>query len=129
MRKAIFLSLFALSFVLLLAGQAAAVVCTNANKMEDAGNVGDVIVRLDGSITLPTNNGGQLAGGFVDVFVEFDIDGDGVADGMVQVANDVYILDVSHTLAAGLPFPELPHGAHLAAGCGVGVDDILVCGP
>ncbi len=129
MRKASFISFFAISFVLLLAGQAAAVVCLNANKEDGAGNVGDVIVRLDGSITLPTNNGGQLAGGFVDVFVEYDINGDGVADGMVQVANDVYILDVKHSLAAGLPFPELPHGAHLAAGCGVGVDSLIVCGP
>jgi hypothetical protein len=125
MRKAIFLSLFALSVVVLLAGQAAATVCTNANKKDGAGNVGDVFVSFDGTILFPTNRGGQLAGGFVDVFVQFV-----PAGPFVKVANDVFILDIKHALAAG-EFPELPHGAHQAAGCGKGVDDLEdpVCYP
>lgn len=124
MRRTILLSLFALSFVVLLAGQAAATVCTNANKKPGAGNVGNVFILLDGSIIEPTNRGGQLAGGFVDVWVEV------APDFFVQVASDVFILDIKRALEAGdLDVPELPHGAHEAAGCGKGVDDILVCGP
>ncbi len=121
MRKASFIPLFAIGFVLLLAGPAAAVVCTNADKKDGAGNIGDVIVLPDGTVVfIPTNPGGQLAGGFVDVWVE-------VAPGvLVQVANDVFILDIKRALEAG-EFPELPHGAHAAAGCGKGVDDIRVC--
>lgn len=123
MRTASILSLFAISSVLLLAGQAAATICVNANKKDGAGNIGDVIIHLDGSVTTPTNNGGQLAGGFVDVYLEFDLPPfDGVADGTVLVLEDTYILDVKHRLAQGLEVPELPEGAHLAAGCGQGVD-------
>ena len=120
----------AVSFVLLLAGlamPAAATVCVNVNKADGAGNIGDVIVHLDGSVTIPSNAGGQLAGGFVDVYVEFDADADGDADGMVKVLDDTYILDVKRRLAAGLPLPELPEGAHLAAGCGQAVDDAFAC--
>lgn len=121
-RKATYISFFAIGFVLLFAGQAAATVCVNANKKDGAGNIGDVIIHLDGSVTLPTNKGGQLAGGFVDVYVDVDLDGDGMADITVLVLEDTYILDVKRRLAQGLDIPELPEGAHAAAGCGQGVD-------
>lgn len=120
----------AVAFVLLLAGlamPAAATVCVNVSKANGAGNIGDVILHIDGSMTIPTNAGGQLAGGFVDVYVEFDANADGVADGMVKILDDTFILDVKRRLAAGLSLPELPEGAHLAAGCGQAVDDAFVC--
>ncbi len=110
-----------------LATPAAATVCVNVSKADGAGNIGDVILHVDGSMTIPTNEGGELAGGFVDVYVEFDADGDGDADGMIKILDDTYILDVKRRLAAGLPLPELPEGAHLAAGCGQAVDDAFEC--
>ncbi len=124
MRIASFIPLFAIGFVLLLAGPPIATVCTNASKPDGAGNIGDVLVLFDDTILfIPTNPGGQVAGGFVDVFVQ-------LPDGsVIKVANDVFILDIKHTIEAGLDVPELPHGAHEAAGCGKGVDDIRVCGP
>ncbi len=127
MRRTILLSLFALSFVVLLAGQAAATICTNANKKDGAGNIGDVLVLWDDTILfIPTNPGGQVAGGFVDVWVE-------LPDGsVIKVANDVFILDIKRAIAQGdLDVPELPHGAHQAAGCFRGVDDFgdPVCYP
>ncbi len=125
MRKASLIPLFAIGFVLLLAGPAAATVCTNANKKDGAGNIGDVLVLFDDTILfIPTNPGGQLAGGFVDVFVQLP---DGT---VIKVANDVFILDIKRALATG-EIPELPHGAHLAAGCFTGVDDLSdpICYP
>lgn len=114
--------------VMALTTSVSATVCVNANKVDDAGKIGDVTFHLDGTVTIVfTNPGEQLAGGFVDLYGEFDIDGDGVADGTVKFADDVYILDVKRRLAAGLPVPELPDGAHLAAGCEQGVDDLVTC--
>ena len=126
-RKAMVRWLGALLFVTVLAVPASATVCVNVSKADGAGNIGDVIIRLDGSVSEPENRGDQLAGGFVDVYVEFDANGDGVADGTIKILDDTYILSVKHAMAAGLPLPELPEGAHLAAGCGVAVDDAIVC--
>jgi len=117
---------FVMAIALTMAS-ASATVCVNVSKADGAGNIGDVIVHLDGSLTIPTNAGGQLAGGFVDVYIEFDANSDGTADGMFKALDDTFILDVKRRLAAGLPLPELPEGAHLAAGCGQAVDDAFTC--
>ena len=89
-------------------------VCINANKPDGAGNIGDVVINgLTGEVSLPTNPGGQEAGGFADVYLDFN--GDGVGD--ILLVDDTFVARV------------LPEGAHNAAGCGKGVDSAEVCGP
>ena len=109
-------------------GEAFATFCLNANKPDGAGNFGDVIVDFTDpsgeSDTLPTNPGGQVAGGFVDVFA--DVDGDGEADFLL--VDDTFVLNAGQPSSGstpGLGGPDGPHlseGAHNAAGCGRGVD-------
>ena len=125
MRRALFVVLLAGALVVLVAGPALATVCVNANKPAGAGNIGDVLIDpISGDpIIFPTNPGGQLAGGFVDIYVDFDMEGD-IDPGELVLA-DTFILNVGSfnfsNLGLGFP-PELPEGAHAAAGCDQGVD-------
>lgn len=123
MKKVLFVAALSVALVLVMAGTAIATVCINVSKSDGAGNMGDVIVSgvTGEELVVPTNPGGQLAGGFVDVYV--DLDGNLATDGdRIQVLDETFILNVKHALAAGLPLPELPEGAHAAAGCGQAVD-------
>ena len=101
-------AILATAVTVAVAGSAYANECVNANKPDGAGNFGDVVFDVTtGALTLPTNPGGQVAGGFADVYLDFDGDGTG----------DVLIIDDTFA-SAGV----LPAGAHAAAGPGQGVD-------
>ena len=98
--------------------------CFNANKPDGAGTIGDVIINAATGepSSLPTNPGGQvLRGGFHDLWL--DTDGDG--DGDIKLANDVFTLNAGSSKfdhpALGFP-PVLPEGALNAGGPGKGVD-------
>jgi len=120
--------------VLLVAtvGTALGAVCINTSKPDGAGNFGDVVINTTtGEVTLPTNPGGQSAGGFVDVWL--DLDGDGTAD--VKIIDDTFFLNNGQPSvgnpALGVP-AELPEGAHNSGPgdsfCdGVGLDDVEAC--
>lgn len=126
MRKLLLATLFAAGVFAAGPGQVLATVCINANKPDGAGNFGDVVVDLSGSENpdiIPTNPGGQTAGGFVDVLG--DLDGDGTGD--IVLVDDTYVLNAGQPSSGSAPglgsdLPELPEGAHDAAGCGQGVD-------
>lgn len=89
MKRVLFLTVVSGGLVLLLAGQALATVCINVSKKDGAGNVGDVIISaVDGSVLQdPTNPGGQVSGGFADVYI--DVDGDLATTGdRIQVLDE-----------------------------------------
>lgn len=139
MRKALLAILIAGGLFLALGGgEALAAFCINANKAGDAGTFGNVILRGDVEddstwvpVFIPTNQGGRVAGGFVDVY--FDLENDTVAG--VPDDDDILLIDDTFFLPPALGEPgELPHGAHNAGPgddlCdGVGLDDIRGCGP
>ena len=134
MKKLVAAALVAAALFIAGPGEALATVCFNANKPDGAGNFGDVIVDFTdptgASDTIPTNPGGQIAGGFVDVYA--DVDGDGTAD--FKLIDDTFVLNAGQPSSGNAPGlgapgePELPEGAHSAAGCGQGVDHAS-CGP
>src|SRR3972149_2458226 len=91
--------------------------CIVANKPDGKGNFGDVVINPGtGAVSLPSNPGGQCAGGFVDVYL--DLDGNGTGD--ILLVDDTFVL--KETPALGFP-PTLPDGALEAGGPGRGVDD------
>jgi hypothetical protein len=100
----------------LFSGTAFAHYCTNASKRAGAGNAGVVFIDVstgDGEIdwsksTIKLNKQGQVAGGFMDLHLDFN--GDGAAD---MVLTGIY----AH---AGLP-----PGALLAAGCGQATETVV----
>ncbi|MGH2572194.1 MAG: hypothetical protein ACRDGU_01680 [Actinomycetota bacterium] len=128
MKKAVFVAVVSVGLVVLLGSQALATVCINVSKKNGAGNVGDVIISaVDGSVLQePTNPGGQVSGGFADVYIDFD-GSLATTDDRIQVLDEAFNLSIKHALEAGLPLPELPDGAHAAAGCGKAVDDAFEC--
>jgi hypothetical protein len=116
-------------FLVLGGGEALAAFCTNTAKPDGAGNVGDLIIDVSTGepSSMPTNPGGRVAGGFVDVWLDFN--GDGIAD--QKVIDDTFLLPANPAL--GEP-AELPHGARNAGPgddlCdGIGIDDVGACGP
>lgn len=128
MKRALFVAVVSAGLVVFLAGQALATVCINVSKKDGAGNVGDVILSgIDFSVLQdPTNPGGQLSGGFADVYI--DLDGNLATTGdRVQILDEAFNLSIKHSIEAGLPLPELPDGAHAAAGCGKAVDHAFEC--
>jgi hypothetical protein len=125
-RLALAVGAFALGLpILLQPAQALAAHCVNESKPDGAGYVGDVIVDAStGEVTsIPTNPGGQPAGGFVDVYL--DLDGDGSGD--LLVADDTFVLNNGQPSAGEAPGIDdgdesvLPDGALNAAGDGKGV--------
>jgi len=114
-------------------GEALATICINAAKPNGAGNIGNVVINAATGqpSSIPTNPGGQVAGGFVDVYLDVNSDG----SGDVLLADDVFLLNTGRP-GAGNPAlrypPELPAGAHNAGPgdepCdGIGVDDAEHC--
>lgn len=109
MKRAIkFSGATAVAFVL-FTGTAYAHYCTNVSKKDGAGNAGVLFADVSSGdfelvpalTTVKLNRQGQVTGGFMDIYVDFN--GDGSAE---LVLNDVY----AHA--------SLPSGALLAAGCG-----------
>ncbi len=123
MRKFILATIISLTLLLVVGGSyALASECVVVNKPDGAGNFGDIIVNVSEPgppvVTYPTNPGGQTAGGFVDVWLDFD--GDGTGDQQIQ--DDTFALPASTALDAD-PAPHLPHVAMESAGPGKGIDE------
>jgi hypothetical protein len=127
-KKVIIAVLLAATLSLLWSSVASAAFCVVAKKADGAGTVGWVLLDTDFEFVdtnLAPNPGGQIAGGFVDIYM--DINGSGTPEPFELIINDTFLLPS----ALGDP-AELPHGAHNAGpgddGCdGIGVDDVLDC--
>lgn len=106
-RRMTTVGLATMAVLLLFSGTAFAHYCTNVSKKAGAGSAGVLFIDattdeiVESMTTAKINKNGQITGGFYDVHVDTDADGD--AD---WVFADLY----AH---AGLPV-----GALLAAGCG-----------
>ncbi len=121
---------------LVLSNVASAAECFVVKKPNGAGNFGDVIVDLSAPgppvVTEPTNPGGQTAGGFVDVYVYVDPDGDGSLPlDYYLIQDDTFALPATpaetglidiEPLAPG-EVNHLPEGAMHSAGPGKGIDE------
>ncbi|HLB62461.1 MAG TPA: hypothetical protein VJN50_07005 [Actinomycetota bacterium] len=83
-----------------------------------------IVVSALAAVLILATAGEALATVCVNVF-----DGDLATTGdRIKILNDTFILDVKRRFAQGLALPELPEGAHAAAGCGQAVDDAGECG-
>ena len=125
-------------FLVLGGGEALAAVCFNTAKSGGAGNFGNVILRGDFGdeetwfpAFVPTNKGGRVAGGFVDVY--FDLEGDTTNgnpdDDDILLIEDTFFLPSNPALGE---IGELPHNAHNAGPgddlCdGIGIDNVEFC--
>ncbi len=131
MRKFIILAtLVALALVLVLGSSPAlAAFCINADKPDGAGNIGWVLLNpvtfalVD--TNLAPNPGGQIAGGFVDIYLDTGSDPGELDGGDLLLIDDTFLLP--NNPALGDP-AELPSGAHNAGPgndkCdGIGVDE------
>ena len=109
MRRVVKFSAATVVAFLLFTGTAYAHYCTNVSKKDGAGNAGVVFADVSSGdfelvpefTTVKLNRQGQVTGGFMDIYVDFN--GDGSAE---LVLGDVY----AHA--------SLPSDALLAAGCG-----------
>lgn len=111
-RRMMTIAVAAVTALMMLSGTALAHYCTNVSKKDGAGNAGVLFADVSEGFrvveelsTVKVNRQGHVTGGFMDIAV--DIDSDGEAD---FVFTDVY----AH---AGLPEKAL-----LAAGCGQAVE-------
>ncbi len=122
MKKLVLTTFVAMALLLVSGSYVFASECFVAKKPNGAGNFGDVIVDVSQpgppTVTEPTNPGGQTAGGFVDVYLDFN--GDGIGD--LQIQDNTFALPSSTALDAD-PAPHLPHVAMESAGPGKGIDE------
>lgn len=85
MRRTIFVAVLTAALTVFTAGPAFAAHCVNLSKEPDAGNLTTVVI--DANTGQETIVGGQIKGGYADIWI--DLDGDGMGD--VLEAEDVQI--------------------------------------